>query len=503
MPQAIYWSKLFRPQSILRQFLIPILSAVLLTGAGVAIVSKWAADRASRQSSASRMQSIGELVVQAPFPKTANVLDQLHELTGLEFAWFQKEQSGEDQPLESGTQPWVLHQSTLSIGSEDVPSIRQSLRNALRLGATDHAGVASPIDALLVEGSVHGEPMRLLSVAAADDARLLIIEPAARRGDGWMVFALPLITGLLSSIGIAIVAAWTASRLSDRIERLRIEVAKIAEGHFDHPPVSGPDDDVRSLHFSLQRMGEQLEESQNQIAQNERSRLIHMLGSGLAHELRNHLTGARLALQTIPPDDPNDESIRVALKQLDLAESQLKRLLAVRSRTNSDTSSPMKAHEINRTVSELVKPMATHRHVTMDVFPPFEDDSVAAVSMDNSSNPMVPSGQSMVSVILNLLVNAIEAVGVGGNVRLEFECRDYPVLLGLWRVRDDGPGPSGDIAGALFEPFATTKPEGVGLGLAMCRQIVQTLGGTIRWFREKKQTVFEVSIPLESPHDPS
>ncbi|XZE36500.1 ATP-binding protein [Pirellulaceae bacterium SH501] len=499
MPQAIHWSNLLRPQSILRQFLIPILSAVLLTGVGVASVSKWAADRASRQSSATRLQSIGELVVQAPFPKTANVLEQLHELTGLEFAWFEKEQPKDDHPAESNSQSWILDQSTLAIDPEDERWIRQSLDAPHRLGTTARGNTASTVEAKLIEGMIQGESLRLLSVAA-EDARLLVMEPAARRGDEWMVFALPLVTGLLSSIGIAIVAAWTASRLSDRVERLRIEVAKIAEGNFDHPPASGPEDDIRSLQSSLHRMGEQLEESQKQIAQNERSRLIHMLGSGLAHELRNHLTGARLALQTIAPNDPNEESIGVALKQLDLAESQIKRLLAVRSRTSNDSSSPMAAGEINRTVTELVKPMATHRHVTLDVFPPIGDTPAASDSIGREMVAIVPSGQSMVSVILNLLVNAIEAVGVGGKVRLEFEYQNNPILLGIWRVKDDGPGPSSDIASTMFEPFATTKPEGVGLGLSMCQQIVQALGGTIRWFRESNQTVFEVSIPLESSH---
>lgn len=502
MPHAIHWSNLFRPQSILRQFLVPILSAVLLTGVGVASVSKWAADRASRQRSASRLQSIGELIVQAPFPKTANVLDQLHDLTGLEFAWFQKQQSTNERFSENGAQPWVLEQSTLSIDPGDERWVRQSLQAALRLGSAVGAKNPSPIESSLIEGSIQGEPARLLSIVA-EDARLLVMEPASRRGDGQMVFALPLVTGLLSSIGIAIVAAWTASRLSDRIERLRIEVAKIAEGSFDHPPASGPDDDIRSLHRSLHQMGSQLEESQKRIAQNERSRLIHMLGSGLAHELRNHLTGARLALQTISPDDPNEESIGVALKQLDLAESQIKRLLAVRSQTGGDVSTPMAARDINRNVAELVKPMATHRHVALDVFPPLDDAPATSGIMGVSIDERVPSGESMVSVILNLLVNAIEAVGVGGYVRLEFECRDDHVPTGLWRVRDNGPGPTREIAGAMFEPFATTKPEGVGLGLSMCQQIVQSLGGTIRWFRECDQTVFEVSIPLESRHVPS
>lgn len=491
MPNAIHWSKLARPQSILRQFLIPILLAVLLTGVGVASVSKWAADRASRQSSATRMRNMGELIVQAPFPKTGNVLQQLHDLTGLEFAWFRSDPSAPKEGEKGDA--WILLESTLAMESNDEAWVRQSLRSPIRVGMPSHG------NRFLCEGTLTGESVRLLTVATGSE-RLLVIEPARQRGDGWMIFALPLITGLLSSIGIAIVAAWTASRLSDRIEDLRSEVARIAKGEFEHPPASGPEDDIWMLQTSIHRMGEQLEESQKQIARNERSRLIHMLGSGLAHELRNHLTGARLALQTISTEDPNHETLGIALKQLDLAESQIKRLLAVRSPAGGLSSGPMAVEEINRTVAELVGPMAMHRNVSLDVFPPFDDNGSEGATMNRW---LIPAGQNMVNVLLNLLVNAIEAVGTGGNVQLEFDTVDQTPTSVRWWVRDDGPGPSPEIAASMFEPFASTKPEGVGLGLAMCQQIVQSLGGTIGWSREGDQTVFEVMVPLENIHVPS
>jgi signal transduction histidine kinase len=209
--------------------------------------------------------------------------------------------------------------------------------------------------------------------------------------------------------------------------------------------------------------------------------------------LRNHLTGARLALQTIPTEDPRAESIGVALQQLELAELQIKRLLAVRSQPSGAASNPMDANAVQRTVIALVKPMALHRNVTLDVFPP-EDDSLG------KNDTIIPAGQSMVTVLLNLLVNAVEAVGIGGKVWLEHEIRDSPEPLVRWRVGDNGPGPSGAIVESMFEPFATTKPEGVGLGLAMCQQIVHALGGKIRWYREDGKTVFEVTIPLEKQY---
>jgi nitrogen-specific signal transduction histidine kinase len=64
-------------------------------------------------------------------------------------------------------------------------------------------------------------------------------------------------------------------------------------------------------------------------------------------------------------------------------------------------------------------------------------------------------------------------------------------------VSDSGPGPSEEVAGRLFEPFVTGKPDGVGLGLAVARQVVEAHGGRIGWRREADRTCFTIELPLE------
>ena len=66
-------------------------------------------------------------------------------------------------------------------------------------------------------------------------------------------------------------------------------------------------------------------------------------------------------------------------------------------------------------------------------------------------------------------------------------------------IRDNGPGPSTEIEKSMFEPFATTKREGVGLGLAMSKQIAQRQQGDIRWSRDSKWTEFVLRIRLQHP----
>jgi nitrogen-specific signal transduction histidine kinase len=99
---------------------------------------------------------------------------------------------------------------------------------------------------------------------------------------------------------------------------------------------------------------------------------------------------------------------------------------------------------------------------------------------------------------LNLLLNGIEAVQhsrQGGKRRVEIELTSSDDHAKLY-VSDTGDGPSNPSRDSIFEPFVTTKPEGVGLGLTMARQVVEAHGGEISWQRRDGRTEFRVALPL-------
>ena len=70
-------------------------------------------------------------------------------------------------------------------------------------------------------------------------------------------------------------------------------------------------------------------------------------------------------------------------------------------------------------------------------------------------------------------------------------------------VRDNGPGIAELIQDELFEPFVSTKPEGLGLGLALVRRAAEYLGGHVRWKRENGSTIFEFTSVVTLPASPS
>ncbi len=103
--------------------------------------------------------------------------------------------------------------------------------------------------------------------------------------------------------------------------------------------------------------------------------------------------------------------------------------------------------------------------------------------------------QDLEQVVLNLLLNAAQAVGESGSIRVETIRRDDAAIV---LVQDDGPGIPSDEIERIFDPFFTTKPvgEGTGLGLAVSHEIVRLHGGVLRVASAPGGTRFEIEIPL-------
>jgi signal transduction histidine kinase len=128
----------------------------------------------------------------------------------------------------------------------------------------------------------------------------------------------------------------------------------------------------------------------------------------------------------------------------------------------------------------LLRPQCRHAGIELRWQPPAAGYTVAG-----------DAGQ-LGQLILNVLGNAVEAAGTNGWVSVVLGGEG----VGVWlEVSDSGPGPAPEVAERLFEPFVTGKPEGVGLGLAVARQVAEAHGGRIRWFRQESHTCFRIELP--------
>jgi signal transduction histidine kinase len=282
-------------------------------------------------------------------------------------------------------------------------------------------------------------------------------------------------------VPMALVSGIVAHRLSVRLQSVRERVAAIAAGDFRELNQREVGDEVDDLVRSVNRMASQLRQMRETIRRTERAGVLAQLAAGLAHQLRNAATGARMAVQLHArrcPTPESDGSLGVALRQLSLCEEQVKGLLSM-DRAAVASPSLLDAAGVVEEVASLVEP--TCRHLGVDLAPHIIGHLLVHADLEN-----------LRAAILNLSLNAIEAAGPGGKVRLEWSTE---AGWARFDVIDDGPGPSPELAPTMFEPFVTGKPEGVGLGLALANRVALDLGGRLSWSRTGGETRFRLEIP--------
>jgi signal transduction histidine kinase len=317
---------------------------------------------------------------------------------------------------------------------------------------------------------------------AGADLYVLYPEALLRRAQ-WAAVQPALFVGGFAGLVSLILAVAVGERTSRRIQDLERRTRQIAEGDFGPMPLPGRDDELRDLGQSVNEMARKLAVLHQTVEKTERLRLLGQLSAGLAHQLRNSATGARLAVQLHLRECAgkfDSEALEVALRQLTLLESNLKRFLEL-GRTEHGRPAGCSIVALVDEAVRLFGPQCRHSRVELRWRKPVEEAFVCA-----------DAGQ-MTQVLINLLDNALGAAGQGGWVELVIarngDCCEI-------EVRDSGRGPPPELIPRLFEPFATSKPEGVGLGLAVSRQIAEAHGGRLVWARDEQSTVFRLVIPL-------
>lgn len=226
----------------------------------------------------------------------------------------------------------------------------------------------------------------------------------------------------------------------------------------------------------------------------ERQRLLGQLAAGFAHELRNAVTGARLAIDLHrrrcdahrPGAAASDDSLAVANRQLDIVEAEVRGLLAL-GRPAQATVEPTDLDQLVADACDLNAARSSHAGVTLERGPP--------------TGLTIPARRdSLRAALVNLVLNAIDAAGRGGAVRLHILAEPGSAAL---VVDDTGPGPPAALAATIHEPFVTGKPEGVGLGLAVAQAVAAEHGGTLSWSRHGDRTRFAIRLPLPTLAAPS
>jgi signal transduction histidine kinase len=242
---------------------------------------------------------------------------------------------------------------------------------------------------------------------------------------------------------------------------------------------------------ALERSHQQLKESQAQVIQAEKLKSLGQLAASIAHEVNNPLSGVLVYIQLLTRKIARHESDdQVTLDYLTKIEAELIRSTKlVQNLLNFSRESPLELQQVNlnsvvNRAFDLVSQAAKKQNVR--VFNEL-DPSLPEISAD---------ANQIQQVCINLMLNAIQAMQLGGRLTLHTYAQDAQVKL---EVKDTGIGIPPENIGKIFTPFFSTKPEikGVGLGLAVAYGIVQRHNGKIEvTSRPGEGTVFTVSLPI-------
>lgn len=250
------------------------------------------------------------------------------------------------------------------------------------------------------------------------------------------------------------------------------------------------EEELRASNEELQSANADLKAAQDKLVRSEKLAAIGQLAGGVGHELRNPLGAIKNAIYYVKG--------KVAKSELAQSEPRVIEFLDL---VDDEISSSNKIINDLLTFSRVGKPALSPSRMDKVI-----DDALAhSVIPENvqltrevaPGLPLVPMDPDQVrQVIVNLITNAVQAMPEGGNLAISAGQLDGTVEV---RVADSGPGIPEENRARLFEPLFTTKAKGIGLGLAVCKSIIDRHGGHIEVDSAPgKGAAFTVKLPLQS-----
>jgi len=221
---------------------------------------------------------------------------------------------------------------------------------------------------------------------------------------------------------------------------------------------------------------------EGQMVKSERLAAIGQLTAGIAHEINNPLAGLMTTVDTLKLQRNLDPRALRQLELIDRGLMQIRDTVAALLVQTKVQARPLSPHDLDD-VHTLIQPQVSKRRIRLDWS--------AAMPAE------LPAPASLVrQILINLLLNAVQAAAEGGHVSLWLGRKAESASCLSIEVRNDGILLGDEQLEHLFEPFASTRPGGHGLGLWVTYQIVTQLDGRIAARNVDGQVEFVVNLPL-------
>ncbi len=306
---------------------------------------------------------------------------------------------------------------------------------------------------------------------------------------------------LVAGGGAIAICAVSIIGLAHFVQRPMVElqekIALVSEGNLDVAVgFASRNDEIGDLGRNFNYMMQQLRDSRNEIEllhRTQMSRAEHLatlgeLAAGLAHEIRNPLAGIAGVIEIIGRDLPSTSPARAVVKDVRLEIAQINRILTDLLETARPHPPQICKSNLNTTVEHAV--MLARQQVFSK---PIKIELQQAAELSDVEH----DSDQIHQVLLNLLLNAVQAMEAEGTIRVDIGSRGDCATVD---VSDTGRGISPQNLPNIFRPFFTTKGNGTGLGLSLARRIVEEHHGRIEVTSVVgKGSKFTVLLPFQMP----
>ncbi|MDR3636333.1 MAG: ATP-binding protein [Isosphaeraceae bacterium] len=219
---------------------------------------------------------------------------------------------------------------------------------------------------------------------------------------------------------------------------------------------------------------------------------LSTLASGLHHEIKNPITALSIHVQLLEEQLRCAGDAGPAVRVIDVLKAEVRRLNVTLDSFRNFANlqhlnlKEVDAQEVLANLARLIDPQATRQGVRLELVQPSEP--LPRLAIDS---------EKIQQALLNLILNALEAMPAGGDLSLSAAVEDGALRL---VVRDSGPGIPPEIQDHIFRPYFSTKGNGTGIGLSLAEKLIRQHRGRLDFRTGSGGTSFRITLPLKMPH---
>jgi signal transduction histidine kinase len=275
--------------------------------------------------------------------------------------------------------------------------------------------------------------------------------------------------GLLALLAVTLAAMILTGLVSRRLTRPLAELAEaadaVAAGQLDRAVPAGGPDEVHRVARAFNGMTAGLRSTLDRLSQREAVAAVGELAASIAHEVRNPLTAIRLNLERagerLPAEDEAAVLVRRALRDVERLDASVGDVLQLARSGRVELRPTVLAGPVRAAVAAAA-PRFAGRDARLD-----------APGDAELATPVLADDAALEQLLLNLLLNAADALPAGGSAGVRIETTSTAVRVVVW---DRGAGMPAEIRQRVLDPFFSTRPEGTGLGLTLANRVALAHG---------------------------